>query len=302
MAKATGARSKITYIVESTYGVTPPTTPTFIEIPRTGGVPNLQKESFASADIRSDRMIADMRHGFKSASLSLATELRHTEYDPLFESLMFNTWSTNVLKVGTTAKSFSIESQFLDVTQYGLMTGAIVNSFNASIAPDGIVTATFEFVGKDLAYSGATAATAETAAGTTEPFDSLTGSINEDGSAIAIVTGLEFSVENNIEPSKVVGSATAAEQIEGGCSVSGTITAYFEDAALLNKFANESSSSVDVTLQDPAGNTLKFDFPNILYTGADLDAGGTGPITISLPFTALYDATDDSSLVITRSA
>ena len=299
MAKATGARSKLTYIVESTYGTTP-ATPTFIELPRTGGAPNLQKESFQSADIRSDRMVSDMRHGFKTASLSLAVEMRHTEYDALFESLMFNSWSANVLKVGTTATSFSMEMSYLDITQFGLMTGAIVNGFSANITPDGIVTSTFEMMGKTLSYSGTTAATEETAAGTSQPFASLSGSINEGGSAIAIVTGLDFSVANNIEPSKVIGADVSSEQIEGVCGVTGSVTAYFEDAALLNKFINETKSSIDVTLADPAGGTLKFDFPNVLYTGGDVSSGGTGPITISLPFTALYDAADSSSLVITR--
>jgi hypothetical protein len=302
MAKATGARSEIAYVVESTYGTTPGT-PSLIAVPRTGGAPNMQKETFESADIRSDRMVADMRHGFKSASLSMAIELRDGDYDAFFESLMYNTWSTNVLKVGTTEKSFSIEAAYEDITQYALMTGGIVNGFSCNITPDGIVSGSFDFVGKSLSYSGSSAdADGYTAASGAEPFDSLSGSINEGGSSIAIVTGLDFSVTNNIEPAKVVGADTASEQIEGVCQVTGTITAYFQDATLVNKFINETSSSIDVTLSDPAANTLKFDFPNVLYTGGDLDVGGTGPITLSLPFTALYDATDESSLVITRSA
>jgi len=301
MAKATGARSELTYIVESEWGTTPGT-PTMIVLPRTGGVPNLAKESFQSADIRADRQVADMRHGFRSATLPIAVEMRHTEYDALLESLMYSAWSTNVLKVGTTEKSFTFESGFQDITQFGAMTGGVVNSLSMSVTPEGIVSGTFEVMGKDLSYSGTTLDADPTAAGTSEPFDSLTGTINEGGGAIAIVTGLDFSISNSIESPKVVGSAVASEMIEGQCVVTGTVTAYFEDASLLDKFADETSSSIDVTLTDPASATLKFDFPNVLYTGADLDVGGTGPITVSLPFTALYDASDASTVVITRSA
>lgn len=300
MPKSTGARTKLTYIAEAAYGTTPGT-PTFVEVPRTGGTINLQKESFQSADIRSDRMISDMRHGFKSSALPLAVELRHTEYDAFLESLMYDAWNLDVLKVGTTEKSFSMEQQYLDVTQYALATGMIVNAFSCSITPGALVTGTFDFVGKNMSYSGATSATVETAAGSSQPFDSVSGTINEGGSAIAIITGLDFSVENNIEPAKVIGSDVAAEQIEGSCNVTGTVTAYFESATLVNKFINETGSSLDVTLSDPSANTLKFDFPNVLYNGADLSLDGTGPITVSLPFVALYDATDESSLVITRS-
>ena len=299
MSKATGSRSQISYIAETTYGTTP-STPTFVVVPRTGGAPNLQKETFQSADIRSDRQVADMRHGFKTASLGLEVELRHGEYDPFLESLLYSSFATNVLKVGTTEKSFSIEAGYLDVSQYGLMTGAIVNGFSCGINPNGVVTSTFDFIGKSFALSGTTAASTTTAAGTKEPFDSLTGSINEGGSSIAIVTGLDFTVTNNIEGSKVVGSDVSAEQIEGQCVITGTVNAYFENATLLNKFINETSSSIDVTLQDPAGNTLKFDFPNVLYTGGEMSVP-SGAVTLSMPFQALYDATSASSLVITRS-
>lgn len=302
MAKSTGARSELAYVVESVYGTTP-AIPSLTVIPRTGGVPTMIKESFQSADIRADRQVADMRHGFRSSALSLAVELRHTDYDDLFESLFYSTFSTNVLKIGNTQKSLSIEAAYNDITQFALMTGAIVNSFSCSITPDGMATATFEVVGQDLAY-GVTSVDADgyTAASGNEPFDSLTGSINEGGSASSVITGINFTITNNIEPAKIIGSATAPEQIEGLVQVSGTVTAYFEDVALVNKFINETSSSLDVTLQDPAGKTLKFDFGNILYTDGNPDVGGTGPAILSLPFTALYDGTDLSTAVLTRSA
>lgn len=301
MAKATGARSQLIYIAETTFGTTP-ALPAMAILPRTGGVPVLAKESFQSADIRSDRQVADMRHGFRSGSMSLATELRHTEYDALFESLMYNAWATNVLKIGTTEKSFTFESGFLDIGRYHLMVGSVVNGFSASITPEGMVAGTFEVMGKDVTFNASTAANTTVAAGTTEPFDSLSGSINEGGSAIATVTGFDFSITNNITPAKPIAATSTDEMIEGQCVVTGSVTAYFEDDTLLAKFAGETSSSFDVTLSDPASNTLKFDFPNILYTGGEPDVGGSGPIMVTLPFTALYDATDASTVVITRSA
>lgn len=291
-----------TAITTAATAITIVSAPAMKIIPRTGGAPILAKESFQSADIRSDRQVADMRHGFRSASLSLPVEMRHTEYDSILESLMYSTWAANVLKIGVIEKSFTFESGFLDIAQYGVMTGGVVNGLSMSVTPDGIVTGTFELMGKDLSYSGTPLDASPAAAGTSEPFDSLTGTINEGGSPIAIVTGLDFSIENSIEAPKVVGSNSASELIEGQAVVTGTVTAYFEDATLLDKFANETSSSIDVTLTDPAAQTLKFDFGNVLYTGGELDVGGTGPITVSLPFTALYDVADASTLVITRSA
>jgi len=301
MAKATGARSELTYIAESSYGTTPGT-PAMVIIPRTAGVPIMQKEVFESADIRADRQRSDMRHGWRSSSLGLAFELRHTEYDAFFESAMYSAWATNVLKVGVTEKSFSLEAAYKDIARYHVITGAVVNETSISIKPDAIVTGTFSMVGKDMSVGATTLDADPDAAGTTEPFDALTGSISEGGGAIAIVTGLDFTISNNIEATKVIGAAVASEQIEGMCAVTGTVTAYFENDTLLEKFIDETSSSISVTLTDPASATMTFDFPNVLYTGGEVDVSGTGPIILSMPFTALYDSSEATTIKITRSA
>ena len=215
---------------------------------------------------------------------------------------MYCACATNVLKVGTTEKAFSFEAAYQDIVRYHVMTGGVVNETSISIKPEGMVTVSFSLVGKDMSVGATPLDATPTAAGTTEPFNALTGSISEGGSAIATVTGLDFTISNGIEGTKVVGSATSAEQIEGMCAVSGTVTAYFEDDDLLSKFIDETSSTISVTLSDPASNTMTFDFPNVLYTGGELDVSGGGPIIISMPFTALYDASEATTIKITRSA
>jgi hypothetical protein len=206
-----------------------------------------------------------------------------------------------VLKIGTTETSFSFQTAFKDIGRFHVMTGGVVNETSISIKPDSIVTCTFTLVGKDMTVSAVDLDAAPAPAGTTEPFDALTGTISEGGGSIAIVTGLDFSISNSIEATKAIGAAVAAEQIEGLCAVTGTVTAYFENDTLLEKFINETSSSISVTLTDPASNTLTFDFPNVLYTGGEVALSGTGPVTLSMPFTALYDATEATTIKITRS-
>ena len=79
MAKATGARSELTYIAESAYGATPGT-PAMVIIPRTAGVPVMQKETFESADISADRHVVNQckaKHklGFASLAQDLALQI-----------------------------------------------------------------------------------------------------------------------------------------------------------------------------------------------------------------------------------
>jgi len=85
-------------------------------------------------------------------------------------------------------------------------------------------------------------------------------------------------------------------------NVTGTATILFENATEVNKFITETTSSLSVTLQDPAGNTLTINLPKIKYTGGDIPVSGGGVISISLPFQALYDDTAGvlSAIVVTR--
>jgi hypothetical protein len=69
---------------------------------------------------------------------------------------------------------------------------------------------------------------------------------------------------------------------------------------MLNKFINETESSIAFTLTDVDGNSLTFNLPRIKYTGAPPDVKGIGPITLAMPFQALLDTGNASNIVLTR--
>jgi hypothetical protein len=170
-----------------------------------------------------------------------------------------------------------------------------------SVSPNAIVTATFGIIGKGLtlatsSVAGSTYATPSDV----QPFDSFTGSITEGGSAIAVVTSIEFTLENGLEPLFAVGSVTTNRPSIGKSRLSGTMTTYFESKTLYEKFINETSSAIELTLLDVDGNEYIFSFPNIKYNSGQPDVSGEGAVTISMDFIALYDPTDASQIVITR--
>jgi hypothetical protein len=68
----------------------------------------------------------------------------------------------------------------------------------------------------------------------------------------------------------------------------------------MQKFLDETESSLIVTLTDPDGNSYQIDLPRIKYNGGQPDVSGEGSITINLPIQALYNSADLSQLVITR--
>ena len=134
----------------------------------------------------------------------------------------------------------------------------------------------------------------------TAPLDSFTGTLLEGDEEIAVITEITLSLENGIEPRFVVGSKNTIKPSVARANLTGQITAFFEDSRLVDKFLNETDSSIKFTLPDEAGNELTFVIPRIKYTGGQPDVDGEGAITLSMPFQALYDATEANNFFIQR--
>ena len=73
MTVAGGSRARLAYVAEVTYGTTP-ATPSFKTLNPTSHSLGLEKEGFQSETIRSDRQIADFRHGVRSVAGDIGTE------------------------------------------------------------------------------------------------------------------------------------------------------------------------------------------------------------------------------------
>ena len=303
MAFAQGSRSSLSYIVETAFGTTP--AGDFINLPFSTHSLNLTKDRVAGNDIQADRMPRVDRHGNRQVAGDIVVDLRDADYDAFLEAAMLNTWSTNVLKVGTTPKFFSIEDYAADVDQARLFTGMSVSTMGISLAPNQMVTTTFGMVGKDMTI-GATQKT-QTAASGAAPFDAYSGDIAignvASSSAVAIVTGLDFTLNNSYAPTFVIGDDSAPSLEYGRAEIEGTLTAYFEDASLINRFLNETESELEVSVNDPTGaNAYTFLFPRIKINSADVGVDGPTSRVISMSFVALYDATEGTNLKITRPA
>lgn len=289
MAYASGSSHGLTYIEETSFGVPPTISAGDMTYLRHEGCSlGLSKDSFQSNELRQDRMISDLRHGMKRSGGGIDIEFSLEEYDALLEGALFGSWSANVLKAGTTRKSFAFERQFADIGQYGWFTGQMVNGFSLNISPNGMVRGSFSLVGKDATYSSTTKDATPAASKTASPFDGFTGSIKEGGAAIAIVTGLSFSLSNGLTPANVLFQNTAMDAVPGRSNLTGSVTAYFDGLSMLNKFINETESSLEFSLSSGTKG-YTFLIPRIKYSGADNPTQGEGPITLTMPWQALLD-------------
>jgi hypothetical protein len=301
-----GSRSGLSYVVESTFGTTP-ATPALIQLPYTTQSLDLTKDRVTGTDIQPDRMLRVDRHGNRTAAGDIVADLRKGDYDPFLESAFRSTFATNVLKIGTTPKSFSIEDAATDITQFRLFTGMTVSSLAVSIRPNQMVTGTFSMVGRNMTISGTSVDAIKTASSTNQPFDAYSGTLrvaDAGGSlaSLAVVTGFDFSINNALAPTFVVGSSTTPELEVGMATVEGTITAYFDDATLINRFLNETQTALEVSVDDPTGSSdYTFLFPRVKINGAAVPVDNPTSRIITLPFVALYDTTENTNIKLTRS-
>ena len=303
MAFAQGSRSSLSFITESAFGTTP--AGNFTNLPFSTHSLNLTKDRVAGTDIQADRMARVDRHGNRQVGGDIVVDLRDGDFDAFLESAMLNTWATNVLKVGTTPKFFSIEDYAADIDQARVFTGMSVSTMGISLAPNQMVTTTFGMVGKDMTIS-ASEKTQDAASGAA-PFDAYSGDIsigNVGGAAaVAIVTALDFTLNNSYAPTFVIGDDSAPSLEYGRAEVEGTLTAYFEDASLIDRFLNETETEIEVSVDDPTGaNSYTFQFPRVKINSADVGVDGPTSRMISMSFVALYDATEGTNLKITRPA
>ena len=294
---AVGSRHGLRYIEELTFGETPAGNMNALRHTSCGLAVN--KDTFQSAELRTDRQISDLRHGDIQVGGPIAMELSYAEYDDLLEGALFGDWTNDVLKAGTTSHSYSFRRRFDDIGVNGVFTGCMVDTFNLSIPANAMVTGSFGIIGKEGTYADQESEDTVTASETYSPFDSFTGEIKEGGSVIAVVTSLDFTLANALDPASVVGANTAPTITSGSSLLTGTVSAYFQTKALLDKFINETESSLELTLE--SGNVdYSINIPRLKYTGGDNPANDQGPIMIGMPFQAMRDETEETNIVITR--
>lgn len=268
-------------------------------IPYTSFSVNETKASHDDLSIQSDRMQRFSKHGNKQNSGELATHYSADNFDSLLESLMHNTWATNVLKTGTTRKSFLLEQQQLDITKYSRYTGITVNSMTLTVPVSGLVTAAFGLMGRDMSIETSPFDASVTDPQLSEPFFHAGGTFNEGGSSSGLLTSIVVTIDNGYNANYSLGDNKARDLSYGFAKVSGTIMAWFESEVMANKFLNETSSSVEFTLTDGV-NSHTYLIPNVKYNSASKTISGNGPVTLSMTFVGLYDDSTSTNVRITR--
>lgn len=296
---------QLAYITESTYGTTP-ATPTFLVARTTGEnlVPNIN--TVQSNEIRSDRNISDLIQVGQNAGGTVDFELSYGSFDDWLESLLYNTWSSDVLENGDTEKSFTIEKLFEAgaTDQYHRFTGCIANSMSLQMSVNEIVTGSFEFISKGMSSAqAAIASSSYTAANTNEVINAAANfaSLAVTGVTSPELTSLSLNITNNLRQQQVLGSLDARGIGKGTFTVTGEMMAYFENEELFELFLDGNGADLAFTLGGASSSNYDFSIPNLKFNSGQVIAGGQNQdVMAQMTFTGLYDATLGATLEITR--
>ena len=272
-----------------------------------------QIESAESEEIRSDREVYDFRHAHRHAMGPSVHELVYGDHDGFVESAMFSTFSAAVtdddglIQIGVAPQYFSLEDGAVDIVQYRMFVDMLVSraQFQFRTGREAIVRMSLDWVGTGGGTpAGSSSGGTAVAPSTNSPFDTFTGTMfdnaQESGDELLIISSLDINIDNGANPIFALTQQTGIGLEYGRGRITGQLTAFYKDAALLNRHLNETEWTLVMDLVDPDGNTMEFRLPRIKSTDGDVPVANERSRLITMSFQALKDDTYGSALRITK--
>lgn len=301
MAQAMSNREQLAYIAEVTAGTTP-ATPTG-QLCRYSSVKGMMKTSTVqSAEQTNNSEIADLVRVNVDGGLDIGYELSYdTQFEDFLQSLFANTWATNVLKVGTTRKTFTFERGQLDIAQYQKYTFAQCSKMTFNIGSKKIIEGMASFDTYFPTWSGATAWSATTPAGTNTPMDPINSiQLMQEGGAGALagVTDFSMTLERQTVGFDQVNNINPLDIQPGVFKATGSFSLYYPDATYFTKYTNFTQTSLAFTLGGAGSKKYAFSFAKVrLADGTQDNPAMNTPLVQKFTWQATKDVTNTTAMI-----
>jgi len=214
------------------------------------------------------------------------------------------TFSGKQLKNGTALKSLLVEKKFDDITEFLSLQGVRAGEMTLSVESGAIVTGTVSTQGKQGLAASVTVSGNTIPGNLTDAMNATTnvGTILEGSTPVALTTAIraiELNMNNNLRTKPVIASKFPVDVGYGFFEVGGSITVYFEDIVLYNKFIAHTESSLSFRFTDSAGNVMQFTVHRLFFSeGNPVTPGGNDDVILALTFSAIRDSTENSVMNI----
>ena len=306
MAIASGTNVVVGFKEETTYG-TAATGTDYTIIPFKSASLSLAKTNHESAVITGNRELQDVIMGAHSVTGEISFDLAHQPaYIEMLRGVLGDdALSGGAMEIGSVRQSYTIAQDFGTDLNGGddahIYKGCEFNNFSMSIPADGLIECSVGIVGATMTTETAPADIDPDNGGTNyvevnDPFHSSNATITSS-EVDAILTDLSLSVENGIETTNKVGAVIPIQGGIGKCRVSGSLTAHFQSDALLEKFINNTASTLTISFGSGATG-ISFTMGKIIYTTGAVEVGGEGLLSVAMDFVAVAADATTSALVI----
>lgn len=214
--------------------------------------------------------------------------------------------SSSRLVNGTTQRSYTIEKNFSDITQFLAYRGMTASKLSLNFQSGSIVNGTIDFMGKDMVRAGTTALPGTTTASSTYDIMNAVsgvGNVLEGGAPLSgtFIKKLDFNFDNALRAQDAIGTLGAVGIAPGTIMADASMDIYFANGTIYDKFLNNTSSSLSFRSVDGAGNGYIFTFPKTKFGEAKVTAGAINQDAMLVSkVTALMDATTSQMVQIDR--
>jgi len=207
-----------------------------------------------------------------------------------------------------TPQSWVIETAIEDVSQFYITRGLRVGTFSYSFAANSILTGSFAFNGAASTRQITTLLgdTPYTPLETTStPVMNATvnvGYVKVNGEALTTaIQSLELNGTNNLRDQNAISYKFPAGIGAGRMEISGSMTAYFADGALWDKFIDHETMSLEFNVVDVEDHRYEFTIPAVVFSADGVaPSGGNQDIMENLEWMAKRDPATSCQIQIDR--
>lgn len=303
---SSGRGTRTAYVSQTTFNSIV-STPAFANLrpTRFSMRPNIEKGT--SQEYTTDRNVRNDFMTAKGASGRLEGELHYGTWDSLFAHSFMNSWSSNVLILGSTPSFFTLEDTYelgvLD--QYQRFVGCMIDGMDLNFQPNDTVKVGFDIIAREMtagttAITGATYSPAPTLRmpATTE---SITGVTFGGISATFIVRSLSLRIANNLRKRPVFDDPRSVQFGLGMADVTGELEVYFDDYTVYQEVYTQSSATMTFVVGLSTPSRYKIELPTMKWGDGELmPRERDNDIIVRMPFRAVYGGSTDGSIKITR--
>lgn len=273
---------------------------------------NFSIENVQSEELRADRVESDLVQVSASSAGDVSSELSYGSFDDFLQAVYCGTWSTNVLRNGSTRRFFTIRKGFPDITpdpQYHLHRGCMVEGLDLSFEIGQIAQVTFNVLGfgidPDFGVMNATfPGETVNAALSTTPMNAVTNfqDFTLDGVPYSgCISKLSMNLKNNGRAIQCLGTLGARDMQLGTLEVTGDVEFYFNDPSIYNRYVKGFEFDLRFALQDAAGNRYDFVLPRCKLESGEVAAGGRNTdVMVTGSYRALYNSASTYVAQLTR--